>query len=132
MQIKIFKDLKQYTLTSSLTKADIATAKKYRPAALKVKDSEGNDVFAMSYVEGKPCVAANGVTFGSASADGGYAMIVGQLPDELPAGTTAGDYIADKVGAALGYINVLEASIPDVVAEITAERNALIGSITEV
>ena len=41
MQIKIFNDLKQYTLTSTLTKADIDLVKKYRPSALKKQDAEG-------------------------------------------------------------------------------------------
>ena len=46
MQIKIFKNLKQYTLTSSIKKDDLDLVKKYRPAALKKKDADGNDIFA--------------------------------------------------------------------------------------
>lgn len=132
MQIKIFKNLKQYTLTSSLKKDDIELVKKYRPGALKKKDADGNDIFAMSYVEGKPCVAANGITFGAADVDGGYAMIIGSLPEALPANTTAGDYIADKVGSALEFVNEFEALIPEIAEEIRAERNELIASIAEV
>ena len=132
MVIKIFRDLNQYTLTSSIKKEDLDLVKKYRPAALKKKDAEGNDIFGVSYVEGKPFVAANGVTFGSVSAEGGFAMITGTLPESLPANTTAGDYVADKVGGAITYINEFEASIPEVVAAIKAERAALLGSITTV
>lgn len=132
MQIKIFKNLKQYTLISSLKKTDIELVKKYRPGALKVKDADGNDIFAMSYVEGKPCVAANGITFGAADVDSGCAMIIGSLPETLPANTTAGDYIADKVGCALEFVKSLEASIPAVANTIKTERTELIGSITEV
>lgn len=131
MQIKIFKDLRKYTLTSTLTKTDIELVKKYRPAALKKQDTDGNDLFAMSYVEGKPSVFANGITFGAATANGGYAMITGDLPDTVPAGTTYGDLIADKVGAALQYVNVLEEEIPAVVANIQSERAALLGGIVE-
>ena len=131
MQIKIFKDLRKYTLTSTLTKADIELVKKYRPAALKKQDADGNDLFAMSYVEGKPSVFANGITFGAATANGGYAMITGDLPETVPAGTTYGDLIADKVGAALQYVNVLEEEIPAVVASIQSERAALLGGIVE-
>lgn len=132
MQIKIFANLKQYTLTSSLTKADIELVKKYRPTALKIKDNDCNDIFAMSYVEGKSCVAANGVTFGAADVNNGRAMIIGTLPETLPADTTAGDYIADKIGSALPFINELEAVIPEVVDQIKTERAELIGSITTV
>lgn len=132
MQIKIFKNLKQYTLTSAIKTSDLELVKKYRPGALKKKDADGNDVFGMSYVEGKPCVAANGITFGSTDVDTGCAMIVGTLPESLPANTTAGDYIADKVGAALAHVNELEAIIPEIASDIMAERTALIGSIAEV
>ncbi len=130
MQIKIFKDLKQYTLTSGMTAAQIATVKKYRPEALKKKDADGNDIFAVSYVEGKSNVSANGVTFGAKSSDGGKAMIVGTLPASLEE-NKYGEYIADQVGAALTYINDLEDTIPAVAAEIEAERATLIGSIVE-
>lgn len=132
MQIKIFKNLKQYTLTSSIKKDDIELAKKYRPGALKKKDAEGNDIFAISYVEGKSCISNNGITFGAADVDTGCAMIVGSIPDDLLVGTTAGDYIADKVGSTLAFINTFEATIPEVVNTIKTERAELIDSITEV
>lgn len=131
MQIKIYRDLRKYTLTSTLTKEDIETVKKYRPGALKKKDADGNDIFAVSYVEGKPCVSANGITFGAKSTEGGFAMIEGDLPATLPAGQTYGDYVADKVGAALSGINEFETSLPLVVAEINNERADLIGGIVE-
>ncbi len=130
MQIKLFKDLKKFTLTSTLTKADIDLVKKYRPAALKKKDGEGNDIFAVSYVEGHPCVSAKGITFGSESTNGGFAMISGDLPENVAEGSY-GEYIADKVGSALVYINEFETSIPAVVTAIRNERNALLGSIEE-
>lgn len=131
MQIKIFKDLKKYTLTSSLTKEGIELVKKYRPAALKKKDKDGNDLFAVSYVEGNPCVCSKGVTFGSTANDGGYAMIVGDLPEKLPEGTTYNDYVADLVGGAIADIKVFEETIPEVVATIQSERAELIGSFEE-
>lgn len=132
MQIKIFKDLKQYTVTSNIKKEDIDLVKKYRPLALKKKDGDGNDVFGVSYVEGKPCISPNGITFGSTSSVGGFAMVTGSIPDELPEGTTLGDFVADKVGGALTLALEFEASIPAVAAEIRSERDALINSIVEV
>ena len=130
MKITLHRDVEKYVLTSTLRKEDIETVKKYRPDALKIKDSEGNDVFGMSYVAGKPCVSKNGITFGSTNADG-FVIVVGDIPANLPAGTSAGEYVADVVGAALTNINALEESIPAVVAEVKAERDELIGSITE-
>lgn len=132
MKITIFKDLKQFTLTSTLTKDDIALVKKYRLNALKIKDADGNDVFGMSYVDGKHSVSKSGITFGSAACEGGYAMIVGEIPADLPANTSAKEYIADLVGAALPSINVLEEAIPAVVAAIKSERADLLSGVTEV
>lgn len=131
MKIKIFNDTKQYTLTSTLTVEDIQLVQKYRPAALKKKDADGNDIFGMSYVEGRPCVCAHGITFGAASHEGGYAMIVAALPETTP-GVDVKERIADIVGSALTYINELEASVPGVVAAIRSERAAIINSVTEV
>lgn len=129
MTITIHRDVNKYVLTSTIKKADLELAKKYRPDALKVKDSDGNDIFGMSFVAGKPCISKNGVTFGAANADG-FAIVTGDIPEKLPEGTpNAGEYVADIVGAALTHINALEAQLPDVVATIKNERAALIGSI---
>lgn len=131
MQIKIFKDLKKYTLTSNITKEDIELVKKHRPLALKKQDKDGNDVFAISYNEGHPCVGEFGVTFGSVASEGGNAMCVFDLPEKIPQGMTAADIAADKVGCALDNINEFEASIPAIAAEIAAARAELIGNIEE-
>lgn len=129
MQIKIYKDPKTFTLVSSIKKADLDLLKKYGPDALKIKDEDGNDLFGISYVEGKHNVSKNGVTFGAVSENGGL-MVVGTLPT-LPQGQTASDYVADFVGAALANINKLEESVPAAVASIKEAREQLIGSITE-
>ena len=96
----------------------------------RIKDSDGNDIFGMSFVAGKPCISKNGVTFGAVNADG-LAIVTGDIPEKLPEGTpNAGEYVADVVGAALAHVNALEASLPEVVATIKTERAALIGGIT--
>lgn len=130
MQIKIYKDLKKFTLTSTLTKADFDLAKKYRPAALKKQNAEGDDIFAISYVEGKPCISANGITFGATSNEGGFVMVSGDLPETVEA-SKYGEYVADLVGAALPFVNELETSVPMVVSNIRVERAALLNGIVE-
>jgi hypothetical protein len=133
MTIKIFKDLKHFTLTSILTKENVDLVKKYRPAALKIKDADGNDIFGVSYVEGKHCASANGITFGSESSDSGALMVIGDIPAVLPDGCkTPTDYVADIVGAALEHITALEETIPEVAAEIKAKRAEVIEGIVEV
>ena len=126
MKIKVFEDLKQYTLISTLTLEDIQTLKKYQPDALKIKNADGDDVFGISYVEGKHSVSAIGITFGAASVKGNFAMVVGTIP----AGTEkVEEYIADQVGAALVHINTLEESIPEALKTIKAARAELISGI---
>ena len=129
MKITLHRDVLKYVLTSTLKKEDLELVKKYAPNALKIKDSDGNDIFGMSYVEGKPFVSKNGVTFGSANADG-FLLVTGDIPAKLPEGNNAGEYVADIVGAALSSINELEKLLPGVVETIKKERAALIGSIT--
>lgn len=130
MKITLHRDVAKYVLTSTIKKEDLELVKKYRPDALKIKDSDGNDIFGMSFVAGKPCISKNGVTFGAVNADG-FAIVTGDIPEKLPEGTpNAGEYVADVVGAALAHVNALEASLPEVVATIKTERAALIGGIT--
>ena len=128
MKIKVFNDLKKYTLTSTLKAEDIIMLKKYQPDALVIKDADGNSVFGMSYVEGKPSVSKIGVTFGSASHEGELAMVTG----DIPTGTEkVEDYIADQVGAALIHINALEESLPAVITGIKDARKKLIEGIEQ-
>lgn len=125
MQIKVFMNLKKYTLTSSIKAEDIELVKKYRPKALKKQDSDGNDVFAISYVKGKSSVFANGITFGGEDYDTGHAIVVGDLPDEAD----ITDYVLDKVSAALPYIEEFERELPVVVTEIRNERERVANSV---
>jgi len=131
MQIKIFKDLREYTLTSTIKAEDIIFAKKYCPKALKIQDDEGNDIFAMSYNENHNSVSAVGVTFGGKTADDGYAIVCGKLPGDVKL-EDAGEYVADMVGAALENINTIEKTLPAVLTDVKAQRKALIDGIASV
>lgn len=130
MKITLHRDVAKYVLTSTLKKEDLELVKKHRPDALKIKDSDGNDVFGMSYVAGKSCISKNGVTFGAVNAEG-YVIVTGDIPEKLPEGTpNAGEYVADLVGAAMTHIKTLEEKLPTVATAIKTERAALIGGIT--
>jgi len=128
MTAKVLRDLKKYLIVSSVKTADIEALAKYRPSALKEQDEEGNDKFGVAYNPGHSSIAPFGVTFGASTAEGGYALIVGDLPDEEPKGGYAG-WLADKVGGALEHINAFEGSIPAAAAEVAEARNGLIASI---
>lgn len=131
MKIKLYRNLAQYTLTSSVKTADINLLKKYNPDALTIKDAEGNVKFAIGYNEGKSSVAPFGVTFGATDVTTGAAMVKGELPASADTAEKCGEYVADIVGKALAYVNILEETIPAAVADVTTARSALIGSITE-
>lgn len=130
MKINVFADLKQFTVVSSLTVDDITKVAKYRPDALTVRKEDGTPVFAIG-MGSKPCVAANGVTFNGHTHDGGFAMATFAFPadaklDEVKA------HIADMIGAAEKHLTALETSIPTVLAEINAAREATINAINVV
>lgn len=120
-----------YSLTSTIKVADIEFLKKYKPAALQIVDEEGNAKFGISYSEGCSSVAAFGVTFSGATRDeNGYATVTGILPSGLGTTAEAKEFVAEKFGGIVAYLKQLEESIPNVVAQIKAERNQLIDSIT--
>lgn len=132
MKIKILNDVKKYVITSTIKKEQLELVKKYRPDALVLKDAEGNDVFGMSYVEGRPCVSKNGVTFGSVN-DAGYLLVTGDIPADLPKGVADNkNYVADIVGAAQANIKALETSLPEVIEQIGAARSEIINGIETV
>lgn len=131
MKIVVFKNLRQYTLTSALKKEDVELVKKYRPDALKKKDAEGNDVFAISYVAGKSCLSTNGITFGAVEDETNCLMLIGTLPESVSL-ENSNEYIADVTGSAIASLLEIEAAIPAQIAEIKAERTNIISKITTV
>lgn len=128
MNAKVLRDIGKYIVTANVKTADIETLKKYRPAALKEVDADGNDTFAVSYNPGHGAIASFGVTFGTSTTEGGYAAIVGDLPETEPTGGY-GAWLADILGPALEKMVAFEASIPAAAAEVNAARNDLIASI---
>ena len=113
MKITITADA--YAITSKITVDEIKTLKKSNPDALKVKDADGNEKFAVSYAEGKPSITAFGVTFGGKSHDeAGYATITGMIPTGT---ANPKEYVADLVAPVKAY---LEQVMRDGAAEAAA------------
>jgi hypothetical protein len=125
MKITITGDA--YVATTSIKAEDIELLRKCKPEALRVIDKDENEKFALGYNEGHSCVGDNGITFGGRSRNGdGTATVTGSIP----AGTEkVKEYIVEKFGAAIPYVNQLEKSIPDVVAEVKAQKAALLENI---
>lgn len=119
-----------YTLNSELTVDDITLLKKYNPDALSIKDGDGNTVFGVGYSEGNPSIAPFGVTFGMKSFEGNKASITETIPPTLDTVEKAKEYVAEKFGGVVAYLEALEETIPVAAQAIRDTRQALIDSIT--
>ena len=121
-----------YALTSAIKVADIELLGKYNPDALTVKDKdEKKVVFGVSYSEGKPSVASFGVTFGGKTRDeNGYATITGTIPTGFASAEAAKEFVAEKFGGVVAYLEQLEKSVPEAAKAVTETRKKLVDSIT--
>lgn len=113
-------------ITSTMKLSDLQMVKKYRPEALILKKDD-EPVFAIS-TEGNAGINEFGATFKDESRDGeGFATITMELKYD---GEDIKGYIADKIGGSLMNIGKLERTLPAVVEEITADKQAVIDQIT--
>lgn len=121
-----------YALTSAIKVSDIDLLKKYNPDALNVKDKDGKVVFGVSYSEGKPNVAGFGVTFGGKGRgeSDGYATITGTIPTGFASAEAAKDFVADKFGGVVAYLEQLEKSVPEAAKAVADKRKKLVDGIT--
>ena len=118
-------------VTSAITLENYRMIAKYRPAKLVLKggDDGKEPIFAVG-VATNPRGSINkmGAEFGSEAHDGtGRATITFDLPQ------TDGDVkeaVAEKVGAAIIYLNKLEETLPDVVKEIADEKATVLENIS--
>lgn len=125
MKIKIIPDTGKYVINTNIAKEDFDLLKKYNPDALKIKDEEGNDVFAIGYTEGKSNAASFGVTFGGVDRNG---CLVANF--DIPAGEDhLQEYVADAIGSVITNLAAIERSIPTTAATVKTNRADLIASI---
>ena len=129
MKVRVYKSLKQYAVVSSITAEQFAKVKKYKPAALRIKDEEGNDLFAIAYSEGRPCIAKCGVTFGSTDENGNLQIVGVITPAE---GQSDKDFVADIVAPVYEYLAEIEKQILEAVTDIQTAHTELVASISEI
>lgn len=129
MKITLYANLKKFTLTSSLKKEEMELAKKYAPDALKIKDDDGNDVFAVGYTPAHSNICAKSVTFGDVDSAGNV-FLVGDVPGDLAKDREkAGEYVADVVGVAMPHLKLLEERVPAEIGKIRETRSEVISGI---
>lgn len=123
-----------FALTSKIKVKDIELLKKCKKTdALKIKDEKGNEKFAISYVEGKPCIADFGITFSGKTRDeNGYATLTGTIPSSVNTQEGAKEFVAETFGAIVAYLKSLEETVPAEAEKIANERKAIADSISVV
>lgn len=117
-------------VTSAMKLEDIRLIKKYRPKALVLSeeiDGVKEPVFAISVSE---CgeISEYGASFSGETRDDEKKATITTVLKGAPADLK--EYLADKLGGALMKLNKLEEQLPAVLAEIAAEKQAVMEQIT--
>lgn len=116
---------------SSMKLEDLELVQKYRSEALSVKGGEEGKEILFTVV---PATGTIGdvndavVMFGQKS-NGGLATVTKLIPCMPDSEGELKELLADKLGAALGYMNKLEETLPAVLEEVKAERAAVMEAI---
>lgn len=119
-------------VNSAIKFEDLKTLKKYRPGALTLKGGEDGKqpIFTISVRDGGTGgINENGATFGAATRDENkfatFTMCI-----EASNETDVKALVVDEIGGYLANLNKLEATLPAVLDEIKAEREAVEAAIT--
>ena len=119
-------------ITSNLLLDDIKAVAKYRPEKLRLKGgADGTEVVFVVGVASNARGSLNsvGAEFGNIPQDDtGYATITIDRPRVDGMGTK--EAVAERIGTAIIDINKMEAILPAVIEEITAEKNAIMANIS--
>lgn len=117
-------------ITSALKLEDIQTIQKYRPKELVLRGGEDGKepIFAIGTTDDAGNINEYGASFGRTSHDEDkFATIT------MVIGGTTGDvkeWVADRIGGAIINLNKLEEKLPDVLAEIQAQKADVMSNIT--
>lgn len=118
-------------VTSDLKLEDYRKIAKYRPRALTLYGGEDGKepIFCAGVAAQAPgSISEYGVEFGGATHDGEKLATVTLV--YTGAGEDIKSAVAEDIGSAVILLNRLEATLPDVIAEIDAEKAAILDSIT--
>lgn len=115
-------------ITSTATMEGIKKLEKHCPDALKIYDENDNVIFKVSSTTGEGSVSKCGISFNSVSRnDDGYATVTINI-----AGVSGDieDYITDKYGIAIKYLNDLEDGMDTAIESVDKTIAAIKASIT--
>lgn len=124
---KIFGD--SVVITSSVKLADLKNVAKYAPKALILKGGEDGkeEIFGISIGEGAGYINGWSANFAPSTRDAeGHATITMMIPANV---TDAKDWMVEEFGGALMNLAKVEEKLPEVIAEIAANKKAVEDSI---
>lgn len=117
-------------VTSALKLEDIKTIAKYRPKSLFLMggDDGKEPIFGIGVTDGCGNINEVGASFGRESHDAEKLAVITMCTN----GAVSGDikeWVADHIGGAIINLNKLEEKLPAVLAEIEAEKAAVMSNI---
>ena len=117
-------------VTSAIKLEDLRKVAKYRPDALVLKGGEDGKepVFRIGVCSGTGKINKYGAEFGAETHDDAKLATITLVTDALEGDIR--EAVAEAIGASILNLNKLEETIPAVLAEIDAEKAAILGNIT--
>lgn len=119
-KIKILGDM--FQIKSILTQEEIERAQRYAPDALKLKDEEGNETFAIGVSE-SPSLSKYGINFTYTDDEGKVYMTIGAN------GNCTKEGVATAFAPVIRDLNKVEKAVAEVMEEVDALEKAVLESI---
>lgn len=118
-------------VTSSVKLADLRKIAKYRPEALVLKGGEDGKepIFRVGVCSGSGKINKYGAEFGTETHDDAKLATITLVVSEGMSGDVR-EAVAESIGTSILNLNKLEATIPAILAEIDAEKGAILDNIT--
>lgn len=116
-------------LTSALSFEDIKLVEKIAPKELTLFEEENGrkvPVFGVCTTKSHGRITKDGVSFAKGSRDGGFAEITMGVPE---CDGDVKEVVAELIGTAVIKLNELEAKLPEVIAGINAQKQAMLDCI---
>ncbi len=127
--IKIVGDVA--VIESAFTLDELKTLQKYAPKSLSLfeadEDGKKAEAFRVGVTAGKGSIGQFGASFASASHDERkVATITMAIPTDVE---DAKEYVAEAVGLAIVKLNKIEEQIPEALAQVEADKAAVMANI---
>ena len=117
-------------ITSAVKFKDLEVVTKYRPEALTLYGGEDGKTPIFAVAIGKGEISQYGISFSDETRDNDKfaTLTLANCLDGVV--ENVADYVADKYGAAITYLNEIEETIPNVLEDIKSSRDAVKRNIT--